>query len=81
MAGSAGNAGGTAEPQGSDGLPRWVTVLALIAAVLVLLAVLAVVLTGGPGEHGPGRHPPGGQTPTVEQPAGQGPPPGRLDRP
>ncbi|GAA4697273.1 hypothetical protein GCM10023215_39320 [Pseudonocardia yuanmonensis] len=37
------------------GVPRWIRVLVLVAAVLVLLAVLAMV-TGVGGEHGPGRH-------------------------
>ena len=36
------------------GAPRWVKVLAIVAAVVVLLVVV-VALVGG-GEHGPGRH-------------------------
>ena len=37
------------------GLPRWVKVSGVVGiAIIVLLVVLLV--TGGPGEHGPGRH-------------------------
>jgi len=36
------------------GTPRWVKVFALVAIVLVALA--AVMLIAGGGEHGPGRH-------------------------
>ena len=58
-------------PPGSraPGVPRWVKVLAIVAAIVVLL-VAVVVLLGG-GEHGPGRHLRGGDsagkyTPPVE---------------
>lgn len=35
-------------------LPRWVKLLAISAAVLVLVVILAMLLVGG--EHGPGTH-------------------------
>jgi hypothetical protein len=38
----------------TTGMPRWVKVSAIIAAVLALLVVI-VMLVGG-GNHGPGRH-------------------------
>ena len=37
------------------GTPRWVKVFGIIAIGLVLLVVI-LLLTGGPGRHGPGRH-------------------------
>ncbi|MFE9842065.1 hypothetical protein [Streptomyces goshikiensis] len=36
-------------------MPRWLKVIAIVAAVLVALFVILLV-TGGPGGHGPGRH-------------------------
>lgn len=41
-----------AEP--NEGMPRWVKVTGIVAAVMVVLLV-AVLLLGG-GEHGTGRH-------------------------
>jgi hypothetical protein len=35
-------------------MPRWVRVSALVAAVLVALAIVVMVASGG--EHGPSRH-------------------------
>jgi hypothetical protein len=47
----------------SSGVPRWVKVVGVIVAVLVLLFII-LQLAGVGGEHGPGRHaPPGTQTP------------------
>ena len=45
-----GSAGGAR----ATGMPRWVKVFVLVVAVL-LLVMLAVMLLSG-GEHGPGRH-------------------------
>jgi len=42
-------------PGSPPGLPRWVKVFGIIAAVLVVVVAI-VMLTGGPGGHGPGRH-------------------------
>ena len=54
--------------------PRWVKVLGIAAVVLVLL-VGVMLLTGGPGEHGPGRHSGGGGGNTPgEGTGGQSPP-------
>ena len=39
---------------GDPGLPRWVKVSLLVAAILVVSLVLAALIVGG--EHGPGRH-------------------------
>ena len=36
------------------GLPRWVLVAGIVLAVLVLVAVAVMLLSGG--QHGPGRH-------------------------
>jgi hypothetical protein len=57
------------EPErGSNSAPRWVKVFGIVALVLVLLVVI-IMLTGVGGEHGPGRHIPsggaGGQTPPI----------------
>jgi hypothetical protein len=41
------------------GTPRWVKVFGIIAIGLVLLIVI-LLLTGGPGRHGPRRHLPSG---------------------
>jgi NADH:ubiquinone oxidoreductase subunit 6 (subunit J) len=51
--------GALREPNGgptnrSAGIPRWVKVFVLVAAVVVLLMVVAMLVTGG--QHGPGRH-------------------------
>jgi hypothetical protein len=64
MAGQGGpDPGGQREP----GVPRWVKVIGIVVAVLVVLIVIAQ-LTGIADEHGPGRHLPGGHAPPV--PAG-----------
>ena len=47
--------------RGSTGVPRWVKVSAVIAAI-VLVAVLVVMLLSG-GNHGPGRHVASGEHP------------------
>lgn len=36
--------------------PRWVKVSAVLVAVVVLLLLAVLKLTGAGGEHGPGRH-------------------------
>ena len=54
------------------GAPRWVKVLGILAVVVVVL-VGVMLLTGGAGEHGPGRHSGGGDTPS-EGTGGQTPP-------
>jgi len=47
------------------GVPRWVKVSGLIAAVLALLVVTVMLISGG--EHGPGRHMSSGlSTPLVD---------------
>jgi hypothetical protein len=40
------------------GTPRWVKVSAIVALVLVALAIIVMVASGG--QHGPGRHLPSG---------------------
>ena len=45
------------------GAPRWVKVLGTVAVIL-LVVLVALLATGGPGGHGPGRHAP----PAVEHP-------------
>jgi hypothetical protein len=42
------------EREPTTGIPRWVKVAVLVAAVLVLLVVIANLLGGG--GHGPSRH-------------------------
>lgn len=54
---------------GYDATPRWVKILAMVAAVLVLLA--AVMLLSG-GNHGPGRHLGGGSTASTDSQVGPG---------
>lgn len=45
----------TAEGEATaPGMPRWVKVLGAIALVVVVIAVVAMLISGG--EHGPGRH-------------------------
>jgi len=39
---------------GSPGVPRWVKVFGIVAAVVVAALLLVMLLVGG--EHGPGRH-------------------------
>jgi hypothetical protein len=50
-------------------MPRWVKVFGIVALVLVLLVGI-VIVTGVGGDHGPSRHLPaggaGGHTPTTE---------------
>jgi hypothetical protein len=41
--------------------PRWVKIVGIIALVLILLLAI-MVLSGIGGEHGPGRHLPSGNT-------------------
>jgi hypothetical protein len=64
---------GTGVPPGGGpaaGMPRWVKVCALIAAVVAVLFVV-LMLTGGPGAHGPGRHaPPAGSAAAVPSSGG-----------
>ena len=51
-----GDAAGAGPDHGSTaGTPRWVKVCAAIALLLILLLGV-MLLTGGPGEHGPRRH-------------------------
>ena len=38
----------------APGMPRWVKVLGGIAVAIVLIAIVAMLVSGG--EHGPGRH-------------------------
>lgn len=45
---------------GGPGVPRWVKVIGLVVAVL-LVAFVVVQVSGIAGEHGPGRHLPGGR--------------------
>ena len=45
---------------GGPGVPRWVKVIGLVAAVL-LVAFIVVQVSGIAGAHGPGRHLPGGR--------------------
>lgn len=58
-----GDADGT-DPERSPATPRWVKLLAVAGAVIVVL-VLTVILLGG-GAHGPGRHVPEGETTSME---------------
>jgi hypothetical protein len=44
----------TDEDASAPGMPRWVKVLGGIAAAIVLIAIVAMLVSGG--EHGPGRH-------------------------
>ena len=53
------------------GTPRWVKVFGIVA-LLVLVLVVILAVTGRGGEHGPGRHAPGANTDTGHT----GPPPG-----
>ncbi len=40
--------------ESKTGIPRWVTVAGIILAVVGLLVVVVLLVSGG--EHGPGRH-------------------------
>lgn len=44
----------TGADQSPPGVPRWLKVLLVVGAVLLVLVVLAMVVVGG--DHGPGRH-------------------------
>ena len=58
------------------GLPRWVKVSG-IAAVTVIVLLVVLLVTGGPGEHGPGRHSGGDDDrPPATVPGGHMPPEG-----
>jgi len=48
-------------PGDDTGTPRWVKVFGIILGVLVLLVVI-LLFTRGPGGHGPGRHTSSGVT-------------------
>ncbi len=43
-----------AAPDSHPGLPRWVKLLGIGAAVVVIVLVVAMLLVGG--QHGPGMH-------------------------
>ncbi len=59
--------GGAADRESPPRAPRWVLVLGVIAAVLVLLVLVVGLVGGGLGGHGPGRHTgDGGPSPAVE---------------
>lgn len=45
---------GMTEHETGTGVPRWVKVSGMVAAVLALLVVAVLLISGG--EHGPGRH-------------------------
>ena len=49
----------TGDDRERDGIPRWVKVIGIIVAVVVLLVVI-VQLTGLDAGHGPSRHQQGG---------------------
>ncbi|MCG5465505.1 hypothetical protein MED01_003789 [Micromonospora sp. MED01] len=53
----AGQAGGPGTP---TGVPRWVKVIGLVVAALLVVFVV-IQVSGVAGEHGPGRHLPGGR--------------------
>lgn len=57
-----------ADRKSANNTPRWVKVSGIIAIILVLLAVIIMILSGG--NHGPGRHfksdNDSGLTPTIE---------------
>ena len=46
--------GASAPPEQPPGVPRWVKLMGVALAALVVVAVLAMLLLGG--DHGPGRH-------------------------
>lgn len=41
-------------PEGDRGVPRWVKLFGLAAILLLALAIVVMLLSGG--QHGPGRH-------------------------
>jgi hypothetical protein len=61
---------------GYPGTPRWVKVSGIVALVLVVLAVILMVASGG--QHGPGRHLPSG---APGDPGGLTPPPALMVQP
>jgi hypothetical protein len=44
------------DPASPPRMPRWVKVIGIIVAALILLAVMAMVSGLGGSDHGPGRH-------------------------
>ena len=52
------------EADAPPGMPRWVTVTAILVGLLILL-FLVLQLTGIAGEHGPGMHSSTGQSSTL----------------
>ncbi len=48
------NFGGPGQEGAPAGVPRWVKVAGIIAAVVI--ALLVILLVFGDGKHGPGRH-------------------------
>jgi hypothetical protein len=52
------------------GTPRWVKLSGIVTLVLVLLAVIVMLATGG--NHGPGRHLPSGDAGHQTMPAARG---------
>jgi hypothetical protein len=50
----AGGPSGRESPRSAVVMPRWVKVFLIIAAVLVVLMVAVMLVSGG--QHGPGRH-------------------------
>ena len=49
-----GHTGSGQHGSSTTGMPRWVKVFLIVAVALAVLAVVAMLVTGG--EHGPGRH-------------------------
>jgi hypothetical protein len=45
---------GEGRTDANEGMPRWVKVSGIVAALIVVLLVAVMLLSGG--EHGPGRH-------------------------
>ena len=56
----------------APGTPRWVKVFGIIALV-VLLLIVTLKLTGFGGEHGPSRHTPPSSVTEVQAPTESGP--------
>lgn len=48
------NANVEAGSEGDRGVPRWVTLFGIAAILLLALAIVVMLLSGG--QHGPGRH-------------------------
>lgn len=61
-------------PEPTPGMPRWVKVFGIVAAVVVLALVIVFIASGG--EHGPGRHVPGNNGDETAPPGGHLPPGG-----